>query len=91
MDLDDDDLLSSSERGRHRESSDSLEDSVDSDNDKNVIIIGNKKDGPEKNKTGITAKGAIDDDLAYLDDLLDDDDLGLDMDDQDDDLEDDDE
>lgn len=64
VNLDDDDLLSS-ESGRGQ-SSDSI-DSLDSDNP-NVLNI----------KRKVAAAGPINDDLGYLDDLLDDDDLASD-------------
>ena len=62
VNLDDDDLLSSD--GGRGQSSDSI-DSLDSDNP-SVLNI----------KRKLAAAGPINDDLGYLDDLLDDDDLG---------------
>ena len=77
VNLDDDDLLSS--HSNSKDSSNSLADSLDSDNE-NVIKIGKPKIDPPKKPAG-----PIKDDLAYLDDLLDDDDLGALKDDDDDD------
>lgn len=68
VNLDDDDLLSS--HSKSRDSSNSLADSLDSNNE-NVIKIGKPKNEPLKKSAG-----PIKDDLAYLDDLLDDDGLG---------------
>jgi hypothetical protein len=73
MNFNDDDLLSSDDDDKKRsDSSDSLG-SLGSD-DANVMTIRKPKQ----------AAVAIDDDLAYLDDLLDDDDLGIQKDDDDD-------
>lgn len=67
VNLNDDDLLSS--EGGRGQSSDSI-DSLDSDNP-NVLII----------KRKVAVAGPINDDLGYLDDLLDDDDLASDKED----------
>ncbi len=69
VNLDDDDLLSSN--SRCLDSSNSLADSINSDNE-NIITIRKPQNDPNKKPAE-----PMKDDLAYLDNLLDDDDLGV--------------